>query len=156
MKHTIIIKTAFIMISASMTLSLAGCSSAPSSNTYTYQQAGTIHEVKMGTITGIRAIQIEKDETPVGNAAGAILGGIAGSTVGQGKGRAAATTAGSVMGGIIGSKVDKGIQTQPGFEITVQLDGGKLVAVTQAADQQFSVGQRVKVLTKDGVARVTQ
>lgn len=149
-------KTAFIIISLSTTGMLAGCSSAPSSNEYSYKQAGTIHEVEMGTVTGIRSIRIEKDETPVGSAAGAILGGIAGSSVGQGRGRAAATTAGSVMGGIIGSKVDKNIQTQPGFEITVRQDNGKTVAIAQVADQQFSVGQRVKVLKSNGVARVTK
>ena len=44
---------------------------------------------------------------------------------------------------------------QPGLEITVQLDNGRMLAVTQAADEPFYPGDRVRVLTGyDGTTRV--
>jgi outer membrane lipoprotein SlyB len=137
------------------TVTLVGCSSAPSSSTYTRAQAGTLQEVQMGSVLSVRNIRIEKDSTDVGNAAGAVLGGIAGSTAGEGRGKAAASVAGAVIGGIIGSKIDKSVQTQPGYEITIQLDGGKTVVVTQLADEAFRPGDRVKVIGSNGSARVT-
>lgn len=136
-------------------IALTACSSAPSSSTYPRAQAGKIHQVTMGTVTGIRKVLIEKDQTDVGTATGAALGGIAGSTAGEGKGKAAATVVGAVVGGMIGSSIDKRAQTQEGYEITVRLQNGKTVAVTQLADEVFNIGDRVKILENNGFARVT-
>jgi outer membrane lipoprotein SlyB len=136
-------------------IALTACSSAPSSSTYPRAQAGKIHQVTMGTVTGIRKVLIEKDHTDVGTSTGVALGGIAGSTAGEGRGKAAASVVGAVVGGIIGSNIDKRVQTQPGYEITVRLQSGKTVAVTQLADEAFNIGDQVKVLENNGLARVT-
>lgn len=138
-----------------LSIGLAACSSAPSSSTYQRAQAGKIHEVKLGQVVSVRNVAIEPDQTEIGNAAGSILGGIAGSTAGEGAGKLAATTIGAVVGGIVGSKVDRGVQTQPGYEITVRLESGKIVAISQLADERFKVGDQVKVIEKNGMARVT-
>jgi outer membrane lipoprotein SlyB len=151
MKKSISI-TALLLV---LSIGLVACSSAPSSSTYKRTHAGAIHEVKLGQVISVRNVAIEPDHTEIGNAAGTILGGIAGSTAGEGAGKLAATTIGAVVGGIVGSKVDRGVQTQPGYEITVRLEGGKIVAISQLADEQFKVGDQVKVIEKNGAARVT-
>lgn len=136
-------------------VSLVGCSSTPSSGTYEKTQAGVLQEVKYGSVTGVRNVLIENKESGVGTVTGGILGGIAGRQVGGGSGRAAGAVIGAVLGGIAGSKIDKNVQTKRGIEVTIRLQDGKTVAVSQLADERFNVGDRVKVITKDGRARVT-
>jgi len=56
---------------------------------------------------------------------------------------------------LAGSAIEENVTRQPGLEITVRLDGGRMTAVTQAADESFRPGDRVRVLTSyDGTARV--
>ena len=134
---------------------LVACSSTPSSGTYDRTQAGTLQEVKYGTVTGVRNVLIENEETGVGTATGGIIGGIAGSHAGKGSGRAVGAVLGSVLGGVVGSKIDKNVQTKPGIEVTIRLQDGNTVAISQLADERFNVGDRVKVITNNGRARVT-
>jgi outer membrane lipoprotein SlyB len=47
------------------------------------------------------------------------------------------------------------VTRQEGVEITVKLDSGRLLAITQAADEEFRVGDRVRVLSGGGTTRVT-
>jgi outer membrane lipoprotein SlyB len=60
-----------------------------------------------------------------------------------------------VAGGVAGAAIEEGVTRQKGLEITVKLDNGRMIAITQAADEQFRPGERVRVLTGGGVTRVT-
>jgi outer membrane lipoprotein SlyB len=51
--------------------------------------------------------------------------------------------------------IEEGVMSKEGLEITVKLDNGRMIAVTQEADEQFRVGERVRVLSGGGVTRVT-
>jgi outer membrane lipoprotein SlyB len=56
-----------------------------------------------------------------------------------------------------GSAIEEGVTRQRGLEITVLLDNGRTMAVTQAADASFVAGDRVRVLTdRYGTARVVR
>ena len=91
----------------------------------------------------------------MGAVGGAALGGVAGSTIGRGRGQVAGAIGGAVLGGLAGSAIEENATRQPGLEITVQLDNGRMVAVTQAADEPFYPGDRVRVLIgNDGTTRV--
>src|SRR3990167_3586688 len=87
--------------------------------------------------------------------AGGLVGGVAGSEVGHGKGAVVGSVLGAVVGGVAGAAVEEGTTRQKGVEITVKLDGGRMIAVTQAADEEFKVGDRVRILFGGGVTRVT-
>jgi outer membrane lipoprotein SlyB len=64
---------------------------------------------------------------------------------------------GAVVGGLVGSAIEENATRQPGLEITVRLDSGRMIAVTQAADEPFYPGDRVRLLTGyDGTARVAR
>ena len=134
---------------------LVGCSSTPSSGTYERTQAGTLQNVQYGTVTSVRNVLIENEQSGVGTAAGGIIGGVAGSEVGGGKGRIIGSVLGAVLGGAAGSKIDKNVQTKQGVEVTVRLRDGNTVAISQLADESFRTGDSVKVLTRNGRARVT-
>ncbi len=134
---------------------LDGCASSMSGGAYTREQARQVQEVKMAVVESVRHVKIEGTKTPVGTGAGAIIGGIAGSNVGGGKGSTVATILGAVAGGMAGSAIEEGVTGKDGLEITVKLENGRLIAVTQEADEQFRVGDRVRVLTGGGVTRVS-
>ncbi len=137
-------------------LTLGACSIMPSSNTYTTAQAGTLQEVKFGTVIGLRNVMIREDNAETGKVAGGVIGGVAGNDLGQGKGQIIGSVAGAVIGGTVGIALDRSIQSKPGVEITVRLDDERTVAIAQLADENFSIGEKVKLLTsQDGKARIT-
>ncbi|MDD5403501.1 MAG: glycine zipper 2TM domain-containing protein [Sulfuricella sp.] len=134
---------------------LGGCASSMSGSAYTRSQARQAQEVRMGVVESVRQVQLEGTKTPVGTVAGAAVGGLAGSNIGEGKGSAVGAIIGAVAGGLAGSAIEEGVTKKPGLEITVRLDNGRMIAVTQEADEAFRPGERVRVLTGGGVTRVT-
>lgn len=137
------------------TVFLAGCPASTSGGAYTREQTRQAQEVRMGVVESVREVTIEGTKTPIGPAAGAVVGGVAGSEVGGGKGSLVGAVVGAVAGGLAGGAIEEGVTKQKGFEITVKLDNGRLLAVTQAADETFRPGDRVRVLSGGGVTRVS-
>ncbi len=80
---------------------------------------------------------------------------MAGSTLGSGRGSVVGTAVGAVLGGLGGAAAEEGITRQRGVEITIRLDSGRFIAVTQAADEVFNPGDRVRVLSGGGTTRVS-
>ena len=148
-------KIATLLLAASTVVLLVGCASGLGSKDYSRDQARTAQEVQMGVVESVRTVNIEGTKSVVGTGAGAIVGGVAGSKVGGGRGSIIGATAGAVLGGLGGAAAEEAITRQDGLEITVKLDSGRMIAVTQAADENFNVGDRVRVLTGGGVTRVT-
>lgn len=148
------IKTAGAMLIAAM--ALGGCASSMSGGAYTRSQARQVQEVQMGVVESVRQVQIEGTKTPVGTIAGAAVGGIAGSNIGAGKGSTVGAILGAVAGGVAGSAIEEGVTKKNGLEITVRLNGGRMIAVTQEADEDIRPGDRVRVLSGGGVTRVTR
>ncbi len=146
-----------VALIVSLSLStLAGCASNSGSNDYSQGQARTVQEVSMGTVTEVRPVTINGSQSPmVGTVGGAVVGGLAGSEVGGGKGSIVGSVLGAVLGGMGGSAIEQKVTSQNGVRITVQLDSGRMIAVTQGTDQIFNVGDRVQVLSGNGVTRVT-
>ena len=135
---------------------LGGCA-APGMGARDYAPNNVRNEqsVRFGVVESVREVTIEPYDTGVGTAAGAALGGIAGSHVGGGSGQVAGAVAGAVLGGVIGQNFEKSANLRKGIEITVLLDGGRYIAVTQEADEAFRIGDRVRILSGRGVTRVT-
>lgn len=79
----------------------------------------------------------------------------AGSSVGRGRGSTAGAVVGTVAGAVLGEAAAQ-TGTQPGLEITVRLDEGRVIAVTQPAGETFQPGDRVRVLSDGRNARVTR
>jgi outer membrane lipoprotein SlyB len=109
----------------------------------------------MATVESVRDIIIEGTKTPIGAGAGAIIGGVAGGNSSSRNASALGSVIGSVVGGMAGAAAEEGITRQAGYEITVKFDDGRMIAVAQAADEKFNVGDRVRVLTGGGVTRIS-
>ena len=144
-----------VVVAAACAAVLAGCAASQSGSAYSRTQTRQVQEVEMGVVESVRQVQIEGTKTPVGAVAGAAVGGIAGSHVGGGSGEAVGAILGAVGGGLAGAAVEEGVTRKPGLEITVRLDSGRIIAVTQEADEAFAPGERVRILTGDGVTRVS-
>ncbi len=144
-----------IPVSLMTTLLFAGCAGGLGGGDYAREQARGVQEVQMGVVESVREVKLEGTKSGIGSTAGAVVGGVAGSEVGQGKGAIVGSVLGAVVGGVAGAAAEEGATRQKGFEITVKLDGGRMIAVTQAADEEFKVGDRVRVLSGGGVTRVT-
>lgn len=129
-------------------LTLAGCASSKSGDVYTRDQARREQSVRMGVVESVREVLMEGTKSPAGTIAGGAVGGIAGSTVGGGKGAAVAAVIGAVAGAIAGSAIEEGATRRQAMEITVKLDGGRIIAVVQEGDpREFRPGDRVRVLS---------
>ncbi|RDI99386.1 hypothetical protein DVT68_00535 [Dyella solisilvae] len=137
-------------------LLIAGCATHTTPQTFNRSEVGVARSVQWGIVRGLRDVTIQSDSRGVGTATGAAIGGIAGSTVGGGsRANAVGAIAGGVAGGAAGNAIAR--NARPGVEITVELDGGRTVAVTQdGTSGDFRVGDRVQVSSDGGTTRVTR
>jgi len=126
---------------------------------YSRNQVRGEMSVRLGVVETVRDVNIDARgrDSGTGTLVGASLGGIAGSTVGGGgRANAAGAIAGAVVGGLVGNAVEKNNNERRGVEVTVRLEGGKLVAITQEKDEDFRVGDKVRVLSGQGTTRVSR
>jgi outer membrane lipoprotein SlyB len=144
-----------LIIALLSSMLISGCASSLSGSAYSRSQARSAQEVQLGYVESVRDVQIEGTKSGIGTAAGAALGGVAAHSVGNGTVRTLATIGGVLLGGLAGAATEEGVTRQPGLEITVRLDSGRVLAVTQAADEPFYPGERVRIITAyDGTMRV--
>jgi outer membrane lipoprotein SlyB len=135
----------------------AGCASSASSKVYPRYQAQQAWSVEYGKVAGIDSVLIEGERSYLGRAGGGYIGYELGRAAVDGSGRGVAGAVGAVAGAVAGDAVEERATREQGLQITVNLDEGSTVAIVQAADQPFAVGERVKVLRgQRGAARVTK
>ncbi len=139
-------------------LAVQGCSTPGiGGSDYTYGQVRGEQSVRIGTVESIRRVKIQSGEPGlVGTLGGAVAGAALGHTVGEGNGSVAATLLGTLAGGAAGQALEGATSEKDGVELTVRLDNGYVIAVTQGLDEEFRVGDRVQVLGGAGATRVTR
>lgn len=142
----------------SLTLLMIGCqTTGQGGKTYTRQQAQQALTVYYGTVLKVAEVQIQAEQTGGGALVGGVTGGVVGSTIGSGRGRKLATTAGALAGARVGSAAEQAQAIRPALEIEIELDDGRLMVVVQEKDDEFAVGDRVRLLqSPDGSMRVRQ
>ncbi len=137
-------------------LSAAGCATQSSSSDVYYSgQAQREQIVRFGTVESVRQVAIQRQDNGVGTLGGAAVGGVAGSAVGSGRGSIIGAIVGAVAGGLAGNAVENNANRRPGYELTVRLDNGEMRAIVQEADEAFQPGDRVRILSRGGLSRVT-
>ena len=137
--------------------SLTGCVSGLEGSSYSRSEARQIQQVEFGAVLSTKPVIIEGQRTDWGELSGVIIGGIAGSSVGEGKGQQIATTLGAIGGAVAASVVEEKATRVQGLELTVKMDSGKILSIVQEVDEinQFQKGQRVRVLMQGSLARVS-
>lgn len=151
-------KQIFIISAVVIGAALVGCAQPGlGGSNYSRSQVRGEQSVRLGIIETVRDVQIDAPRDGGGTLIGAALGGIGGSTIGGGsRANAVGAIAGAVLGGIAGQAIEKSQNERKGVEVTVRLEGGKLIAVTQEKDEEFRIGDRVRILSGQGVTRVSR
>lgn len=138
-------------------LALGACASQ-TGGSFSSGQARTAQSVMMGEIIQLDAAFIDNDATGLGALGGAVVGGVAGSTIGGGRGRVLSTLGGAVIGGLAGTGIERSLNSRDAIDVTVRLDNGQVLSIVQelgSEERTFSVGDRVRVMRgADGSARV--
>jgi len=140
-----------------LTVGLTGCVSGLQGSTYSRSEARQVQEVEFGTVLSTNPVVIEGKQSGAGQLPGAIIGGVAGSSVGEGKGQQIFTILGAVGGAVVGSMIEEQATRTQGLELTIKMDSGKTLSIVQEVDHVnvFREGQRVRVLTQGALARVS-
>jgi outer membrane lipoprotein SlyB len=140
-----------------LTLGLTGCVSGLQGSTYSRSEARQVQEVEFGTVLSTNPVVIEGKQSGAGQLPGAIIGGVAGSSVGEGKGQQIFTILGAVGGAVVGSMIEEQATRTQGLELTIKMDSGKTLSIVQEVNNVnvFREGQRVRVLTQGALARVS-
>ncbi len=145
-----------IFLTLAGVLALTGCISSRSGAVYSRDQARHVQEVQTGVVEHVREITIEGTQSGIGAVAGGAVGGIGGGEIGHGRGSSAGAVVGAVLGGVAGGAIEEATTRKKGYEITVRLDAGRTIAIAQEADEEFKVGERVRIVTGGGVTRVSR
>jgi len=146
-----------ILLLLLLALIAVGCAPSMSADSYTRSAAREVQSVEEGEVVYVREVMIEGTKSGFGTIAGGALGYALGRTVGGGSGKQIAKTAGAVGGAVAGSVAEEKMTQQKGLEITIELNSGEVIAIVQAADVPFNVGDTVRVLRRpNGEARVVQ
>lgn len=146
---------AFTILLLAGALVLSGCISSRSGGAYSRDQARHIQDVQTGVVEHVREIVIEGTQSGIGAVAGGAVGGIGGGEIGHGRGSSAGAVVGAVLGGVAGGAIEEATTRKKGYEITVRLDTGRTIAIAQEADEEFKIGERVRLVTGGGVSRVS-
>jgi outer membrane lipoprotein SlyB len=144
-----------LVIAAGAAVLLFGCVSQKTGDVYSRDEALREQSVRRATVESVRPVKIEGTRSGVGAVAGGAVGGIAGSTVGTGKTSNVAAVAGALGGGLAGQALEEGATRKNGVEITVRLDNGEMRAIVQDDSDKFVTGQKVRLLTHNGIIRVS-
>jgi outer membrane lipoprotein SlyB len=133
------------------------CAASRSARMYSREQARVAHAVFYGTVLQVNPVTIEGRRSGLGMAVGGVAGGVAGSTIGQGRGSTLGAVTGAIAGGLAGQALEEGTTRRDALEITVEMDNGEIMAVVQEKDDEYQVGDRVRILKgPDGITRVRQ
>lgn len=90
----------------------------------------------------------------IGTIAGAVIGGVLGNQVGGGTGNTAATVLGAAGGAYAGHQIEKNKQNPQSvnaYKFTIRLNDGGYQTITQTANADIRVGDRVQI--DNGVLR---
>ncbi|WP_460904836.1 outer membrane lipoprotein [Paraburkholderia jirisanensis] len=142
-------------------VALSACATVPAGSADMYSSFDTQREasVRMGTVESVRPVTIDASNGQpgvFGAIGGGLLGAVAGSAIGHGRGSLFSGILGGVAGAVAGDQVQTHLERHQGEEITVRLDDGALRAVTQSTGEgRFYPGERVQLLSEGGVTRVT-
>jgi outer membrane lipoprotein SlyB len=143
-----------VLVLAGIAIGLAGCTFPSSRRTVPSAQANVLQRAELGTVTSVREVNIEGQKGQLGLYGGGLVGAAAASG-GRGVSGAVVQASGAVVGAVAGQAVEEAATRKRAQEITIRLDDGNTVTVTQeSATGLFMDGDRVRVINGGGHARV--
>lgn len=151
MKKSVVLSTAVLAAAA---MSMTGCAPRIGGNNYSVAGTGEMSDTYPGVIISKQIVNIganrpeDENKPGLGGGLGAVVGGLgAGSAIGGGSGHLWAGAAGALAGGVAGHFAERALTDQEGFLYTIRLDNGKVQSLSQGAEPNMAVGQRILLIT---------
>jgi outer membrane lipoprotein SlyB len=143
-----------VLLLAGISVAVVGCTFPSSRRTVPTAQANVLQRAELGTVTSVREVNIEGQKGQLGMYGGGLMGAAAASG-GRGVSGAVVQATGAVAGAVVGQAVEEAATRKRAQEITIRLDDGSTVTVTQdSSTGLFMDGDRVRVINGGGHAHV--
>ena len=150
---------AMVGVTAALGLAVlvSGCATQSSSSAvYRADETQREQTVRMATVESVRKVMIQRDSKGIGVIGGAVVGGLAGSSAGGGRGQDIATVLGAIGGMVAGQAIENQSNQREGLEVIVKYDSGETRVIVQEADVDVKAGDRVRVISGGGVLRISK
>jgi outer membrane lipoprotein SlyB len=122
---------------------LGGCASDPFASD---SPPRVERRIEYGVVERIDLLRAGRSEpTGLGAILGGIAGGVIGHQIGGGFGNSAATVAGAVGGALLGNHIEHSNEGDR-YRITVRLDNGERLEVSEVGEGELRIGDRVRVV----------
>ncbi|TJY60944.1 glycine zipper 2TM domain-containing protein [Sinimarinibacterium sp. CAU 1509] len=102
-----------------------------------------------GTVSAIETLKVKGDASGAGAVTGALVGGVIGHQIGGGRGNDVATAAGVIGGAITGHQIERRINGEEYYRVSVAMEAGDSRTLDIAALNGISVGSKVRVVGQD-------
>ena len=111
--------------------------------------------VVFGTIRDISKVTIEGDRE-VGAAAGAAIGAVVGKNTTDSEPESdIAAVLGGLVGSAIGSEIGSKVTKKNGVELLIETESGGFISIIQEAGNfSYNLGQKVRIIKRNGKSRV--
>jgi outer membrane lipoprotein SlyB len=103
------------------------------------------YDPNAGQVVSIAPVQASSPTTGLGALGGAVVGGLLGNQIGNGRGRTVATVAGAVGGGLAGNGIEGVMHRNTTYQVRVQMQDGTYRSFMYQSTPSVQVGQRVRV-----------
>jgi outer membrane lipoprotein SlyB len=100
-----------------------------------------------GVVKSIRLVHHEGQSSGLGAVAGGVTGGLVGNQIGKGKGNALLTILGAGGGALAGNAIEKNMKSTSAYVTKIRMEDGTYRSVTQATQPEYSIGDRVKMVS---------
>jgi outer membrane lipoprotein SlyB len=98
---------------------------------------------RVGTVESVRQETVQESGSTLGTVGGAVVGGVLGNQIGQGRGRTLATVGGAAGGAVVGNRMTSGTSTI--WVVTVRYEDGTTANIEQSSQPPLRSGDRVRV-----------
>jgi len=127
-------------------LHLSACITSPA-GVISQGETGQPQQFRKGVILSIGKVTVEGEDSKIGTVSGAIVGGVAGSTVSKNKNKSLiGAIGGAILGGVIGSKVEESLRVGEASRFIVQPEDGEPFSIVQVNDEGLKPGERVLIV----------
>lgn len=136
-----------VAIVGTVIVSLGGCASTISPQTYSIGSVGQVNRTVAATVVSAREVDVT-GTTGVGGTAGTAAGAVVGSGAGgnNSRGNIVGAIGGAVVGGLTGAAIEANATKQKGMEYVVETENGNLMTIVQGTNPVFANGEKVLVL----------
>ena len=131
-----------------------GCTFPSGSRVVSRRLVDQLQHIDYGTVQQVSHVTVEGERVQIGLVGGGLTGSAAAGGAGQGVGRDLVRAGGAVVGAVTGQAVEEAVTRKSAVELTIKLENGSVVVVTQEVPPTFAVGDRVGVASGAGGARV--